>query len=192
MQEAEQQRMQQHQQHDAQPSSGWVEEFRATADSVADAPAGPMDGASWASEFARQTAGEGQVVVSGCWFAHHFPKSALAFNQVDGRGATRASLAACRETMFTGRDHPALSWLPVMISPRGRQQLPRVVALTPASCSAGSAVTPSKVNAARGPSHDDPLEDPAAPTWVDGFNRSLGQPTVNAAEGALGLPVRRI
>ena len=37
----------------------------------------------------------------------------------------------------------------------------------------------------RGPSPDDPLDDPAAPSWVDDFNRSLVQPTVNAAEGAL-------
>ncbi len=50
--------------------------------------------------------------------------------------------------------------------------------LTPA----GAPSTPAEV--ARGPSRDDPLEDPAAPTWVDGYNRSLGQPTVNAADGA--------
>ena len=53
---------------------------------------------------------------------------------------------------------------------------------------AGAPSTPAEVKAARGPSPDDPLEDPAAPTWVDGFNRSLDRPTINAADGAPWLP----
>ena len=50
-------------------------------------------------------------------------------------------------------------------------------------CTAAPAATLAEQKAARGPSPDDPLDNPAAPSWVDGFNRSLDQPTINTAEG---------
>ena len=44
--------------------------------------------------------------------------------------------------------------------------------------------TPAERRAARGAHPDDPLDDPAAPTWVASFNVSLGGTTVNGAATA--------
>ena len=44
--------------------------------------------------------------------------------------------------------------------------------------------TPEELKAMKGPSADDPLEDPTAASWVRQFNEELAAPSTNAAERA--------
>lgn len=44
-------------------------------------------------------------------------------------------------------------------------------------------LTPEQRKALKGPSPDDPLEDPDAPSWVAQFNEELRNPTSNQAPG---------
>ena len=44
--------------------------------------------------------------------------------------------------------------------------------------------TPEQLKAMKGPSADDPLEDPTAASWVRQFNEELAAPSANAAERA--------